>query len=148
MQIRDLTTAGAMPALEMTMRYAGARQRLLAHNIANIQTPNFVARDVEPATFQNALSEAVDKRRDRTAGAFGALEWRGTRDLEPGDRPGSLRLNPLRAHGGVLGHDRNATDLEKLMQDMVENATAFRVAGDLYRRQKATLTVAIAQRPG
>jgi hypothetical protein len=31
---------------------------------------------------------------------------------------------------------------------MVENATAFRVAGDLFRRQKATLTVAIAQRPG
>lgn len=148
MQIRDLTTAGAMPALEMTMRYAGARQRLLAHNIANIQTPNFVARDVEPATFQHALSEAVDRRRDRTAGAFGPLEWRATRDLQHGDHPGSLRLGPLDAHGGVLGHDRNASDLEKLMQDMVENATAFRVASDLFRRQKDTLAVAIAQRPG
>jgi len=145
--IRDLSTAGAMPALEMTMRFAGARQKLLAHNIANIQTPNFVARDVEPGSFQRMLGEAIDKRREANAGTSGALDWEPTRDIRRGARPGSIELEPLEAHGGVLGHDRNAADLERLMQDMVENASAYRVAADLYRQQKSTLTTAISQRP-
>ncbi len=148
MQIRDLSTSGAMPALEMTVRFAGARQRLLAHNIANIDTPNFVATDVEPRSFQEVLGEAVDRRRERTAGAFGPLEWRETRELRAGEHPGSLRLSPRAAHGGVLAHDRNASDLERLMQDMVENASAYRVATDLYRAQRGTLMTAIAQRVG
>ncbi|MCC5822996.1 MAG: hypothetical protein LAT64_07210 [Phycisphaerales bacterium] len=148
MQIRDVNTSGALPALEMTMRFAGARQRLLAHNIANIETPNFVAKDVSPRTFQRVLSEAVEERRDRNAGTYGELSWRGTRDLTPGSSPGSLELKPTQAHAGVLGHDRNATDLERLMQDMVENASAYRVAGDLYRAHKGTIMTAIAQRPG
>ncbi len=148
MQIRDLNTAGALPALEMTVRYAGARQRLLAHNIANIETPNFVARDVAPSTFQKTLGEAIDRRRERTGGAFGELNWRQTRDLRRGDTHGSVVLRPEDAHAGVLGHDRNATDLERLMQDMVENAAAYRVATDLYRSQRGTVMAAIAQRAG
>lgn len=136
-----------MPALEMTMRFAGARQRVLAHNIANIQTPNFVARDVNPRSFQQVLGEAVDRRRDQTGGAFGPLEWKPTRGIRRGAAVGSLELRPESAHGGVLGHDRNASDLERLMQDMVENASAYRIAADLYRQQKSTLTTAISQRP-
>lgn len=130
------------------MRFAGARQRLLAHNIANIDTPNFVGTDVDPRSFQKVLGEAVDRRRERTAGAFGQLEWRPTRELRAGNEPGSIRLMPGAAHGGVLAHDRNATDLERLMQDMVENAAAYRVATDLYRAQQGTLMTAIAQRVG
>lgn len=148
MQIRDLSTSGAMPALEMTIRYAGARQRLLAHNIANIDTPNFVGTDVSPASFQKVLGEAVDRRRERAAGAFGPLDWRETRELRTGREPGSIRLTPQAAHGGVLAHDRNASDLERLMQGMVENASAYRVAMDLYRSQQGTLMSAIAQRVG
>ena len=147
MLIRDLSTAGAMPALEMTMRFAGARQKILAHNIANIHTPNFVARDVDPRSFQQVLGEAIDKRRAANAGVSGALDWEPTREITRGDEAGTLDLRPLGAHGGVLGHDRNAADLERLMQDMVENASAYRLATDLYRRQKGVLTTAISQRP-
>ncbi len=149
MQIRDLSTSGAMPTLELTMRFAGARQRLLAHNIANIDTPNFVATDVDPRSFQRMLGQAVDRRREKTAGAFGPLEWRETRELRAGDGGdgiGSLRLRPHAAHGGVLAHDRNASDPERLMQDMVENATVYRVATDLYRAQRGTMMAAISQR--
>lgn len=147
-QIRDLTTSGAMPALEMTIRYAGARQRLLAHNIANIDTPNFVGTDVDPRSFQKVLGEAVDRRRERSAGSFGSLDWRETREMRAGEAPGSIRLTPHAAHGGVLAHDRNASDLERLMQGMVENASAYRVAMDLYRSQQGTLMAAISQRAG
>jgi len=145
-QISDLNTAGAMPALEMTMRFAAQRQRLLAHNVANVNTPNFIARDVDPEAFQSVLSRAVQDRRDKTGGGFGKLEWSETAQIgrAPGD--GSLRLGDTSPHGGVLRHDRNAMDLERVMQDMVENLTVFRAASDLMRRQKATLVSAISQR--
>lgn len=146
MQIRDLTTAGAMPALETMMRFAGARQRVLAHNIANIDTPNFIARDVDPRRFQQVLGEAVDRRRERNGGAFGPLCWRGTGEVSPGDEPGSVVLKPGAPHAGVLRHDRNASDLERLMQGMVENAAMYRVASSLIRQHKSTLLTAISQR--
>jgi len=145
-QISDINSAGALPALEMTMRFAAQRQKILAHNVANLNTPGFIARDVDPASFQKVLSEAVDKRRERSGSAFGDLEWQGTRELERLGRDGSLRLNPIKAHAGVLGHDRNATDIERLMQDMVENASVFRAAADLLKKQKGTILTAIAQR--
>lgn len=148
MQIRDLNSSGALPALEMTMRFAGARQRLLAHNIANAETPNFVATDVSPRSFQQVLGEAVAKRRAHNGASAGELQWRETRELARGSDPAAVRLRPQAAHGGVLGHDRNATDLERLMQDMVENASAYRVAADLYRSQRGTLMAAISQRAG
>lgn len=144
MQMSDLANAGAAPALEMTMRFAGARQRILSHNIANIDTPNFVARDVDPIGFQEMLGEAIDRRRAANGGGVGGLDWEETREIaRSGD---GLVLNPTAAHGGILGQDRNATDLERLMQSMVENASMYRVAGELYRRQKSTLDAAIAQR--
>lgn len=146
MQIGDLNSAGAMPALEMTMRYAAQRQRLLAHNIANVNTPNFIARDVDPKKFQSVLSDAIDSRRAKTGGGYGDLNWKETSQIGRASGDGSLRLKATSPHGGVLGHDRNAVDLERLMQDMVENATVFRAASDLMRRQKSTLLAAITQR--
>lgn len=146
--MRDLNSSGALPALELTMRYAGERQRLIAHNIANIDTPNFVARDVDPRAFQAVLADAVDRRQDRNGGSSGGLDWEEDGGLARGRHPDSIELRPGQAHGGVLRHDRNATDLERLMQDMVENASMFRVAADLIRRQKSTLLTAIAQRVG
>lgn len=146
--MRDLNSSGALPALELTMRFAGERQRLLAHNIANIDTPNFVARDVDPKAFQALLADAVDRRQDRNGGSSGGLDWEEGGGLARGRHPDSIELRPSTAHGGVLRHDRNASDLERLMQDMVENASMFRVAADLIRRQKSTLLTAIAQRVG
>ena len=146
MQISDINSAGALPALELTMRFAAQRQQLLAHNVANLDTPGFIARDVDPGSFQKVLADAVDKRRSRTGSSFGGLDWEPTRELRRAAGEGGVRLEPIQAHAGVLGHDRNATDIERLMQDMVENASVFRAAADLMKKQRGTLLSAISQR--
>lgn len=144
--ISDISTVGAAPALEMMLRFSGQRQKILAHNIANIDTPNFQARDVDPREFQQLLGDAIDKRRSRNGGAFGALEWRETREITRARGSGELKLEPMTSSGGVLHHDRNDADLERTMQDLVENAAMYRVAADLLRAQRSTLQNAIAQR--
>ena len=44
----DLANAGSAPVLEQVLRFAGARQRLLAHNIANVDKPDFRPVDESP----------------------------------------------------------------------------------------------------
>jgi flagellar basal-body rod protein FlgB len=145
MFIDQLSNAGAMPALEMTMRFAAQRQRLIAHNIANLDTPNFIQNDVSVGGFQNTLDKAIRQRRSTTGGMRGDLSWRETRELGR-DRDGGLRLTPQTPSGGVLYHDRNNRDVERLMQSLAETTGVFRTAAELYRSQKLLLDMAISQR--
>lgn len=145
MLIDELANAGAMPTLEVAMRFAGQRQRLIAHNIANWSTPNFQPKDVSVRDFQKSLGEAIDARRARTGGTHGELAWDGNREVRRA-AGGGLKLEPGTQAGSLLRHDRNSTDLERTLQDMVENASAFRVAADFLRQQQTQLRSAIAER--
>jgi flagellar basal-body rod protein FlgB len=143
MLIADLTNAGAMPVLSESLKFAGARQRLLAHNIANLDTPDFRPLDVSVKDFQASLADAVRRRAQDPAA--GPLDFKGTREAVP--MPGGgLTLKPRTPSGNVLYHDRNNRDLERLMQDLSENVLAFRVASDLLRRENDLLRTAISQR--
>ena len=145
MFLDQLSNAGSLPVLEAALRFASQRQKLIAHNIANFDTPNFVAMDVSPETFQKALGRAVEERREESGGMHGNLRIRGTREIRQ-SRNGALTLHPRTPVGGVLGHDRNASDLERTMQSLVENAVMFRVAADLYRARAGVIKKAIAER--
>jgi flagellar basal-body rod protein FlgB len=145
MIIQDLATSGSLPTLELMMRFAGQRQAILAHNIANIDTPGFRHLDVSPRAFQATLRDAIDERRRQTGGEHGELRWSESRELARG-RGGELTLVPRTPSAGVLYHDRNNRDLERLMQDLTENTAAFRVASDLMRSKVSSLRDALAER--
>jgi len=142
--IKELSTSGAMPALAKMFQFAGQRQRIIANNIANIDTPNYQSTDVDPKAFQNMLGDAIDRRRSKNGGAFGKLELEDSGMVNM--RAGRMVLNPVPSQGGVLSQDRNNTDLEKLMQQLVENASTYRIASDLMRANQSQITLAIAQR--
>ena len=144
MIIKDLSTSGALPSLEKMFLFAGQRQRIIANNIANIDTPNYQSTDVDPRAFQKMLGDAVQARRSKNGGAFGELKLEQTSQIQMhGDR---LVLTPESPTGGVLAHDRNNRNIEQLMQQLVENASTFRVAADLMRKNQSQLKLAIAQR--
>lgn len=145
MFIRELATADAIPSLEATIQFASARQQILAHNIANIDTPDFIQKDVPPAEFQQALGRAIDQRRERWGGHRGELAFRSTRAIRADDH-GGFRLLPQEPRPGILFHDRNNRDVERLMQDMVENVNQHRVATELLRSRYNQLGTAIAGR--
>lgn len=133
-----------MPTLERMMRFTAQRQQLIAHNLANLDTPDFTPLDVSPTSFQAQLRRAVEERRERTGGMVGEMRLEGTREVRVhGDR---LELRPGTPTGNIAYHDRNSRDLERTMQDLAENGLAFRLASDLYRRENDVLRVAITQR--
>ncbi len=145
MFIDQIANADALPVLERMMQFAARRQTLIQHNIANLSTPGFQTQDVSIAAFQRQLAGAVQERRDRYGGQRGALDLGNSTEIET-DRNGSLRLIPGSRGRNLMFHDRNNRDAERLMQDLVENAGAFRVASDLLRSRMAMLRTAISER--
>jgi flagellar basal-body rod protein FlgB len=143
--IGDVVNSGAIPSLEAMLRFSGERHRLIAHNIANLSTPNFRPVDVSPRSFQQRLAAAIEERRERTGGLHGELRLDGGREVEQGP-DGRLRLSPRQASQGILFHDRNNRDLERLMQDHAENAGVYRLSADLLRAKYQQIREAIGER--
>ncbi|MHC4976282.1 MAG: hypothetical protein ACYTF7_06715 [Planctomycetota bacterium] len=146
MFLADLTTADSLPVLEATMRFASQRHRLIQHNIANFSTPDFRPVDVSVHEFQRALGDAIDRRRADFAGVRGQLDFRGTSEIPATSDPSSMELRPEETGRNVLFHDRNTRDLERTMQDLVENTAVFRTAAELYRTRLNLLGQAISER--
>lgn len=140
--ISGVVDIGSLPALEQTLKFTGARHRLILNNIANLSTPNYQPKDVRPGEFRAALSEAIDKRRE-AGRVVGPLEMRDTRRITFGER---LTLDPRTPSGNILFHDRNNRDLERTMQDLAENAMMYRTAADLYRSRMGLVREAIRER--
>lgn len=141
----DISNSGALPVLKAAVRFSAARTPLLVNNIANASTPDYRPVDVAPASFQRALRDAVKERRSRNGGERGELEMRSSREIGVG-RDGSLSLTPRQTGRNVLFHDRNDRDLERMMQDLVENAAAHRVATDLLKSRYELIRAAISER--
>ncbi len=143
MSLMGITDFGPSAALEATIRFAGQRQRIIAHNIANISTPDFQSVDVSPIDFQKALGRAVELR--RASGGTGELQIERTNQLGE-DSNGNLVLKPRPAPANILAQDHNNTDIERLMQDQTENLMVYRASIDLLRSRSEMMRSALASR--
>jgi len=141
----DITSSGAIPALTATLQFSARRHEQLAANVANLNTPNFQPRDVEPAAFQKALGEAIDGRRARFGGHRGGLEFSGSREIGL-DRRGNIRLAPKPINRAALRHDRNNSDLDSTMKDIAENTMVYRMSAELLRSRFNLIQSAITER--
>ncbi len=144
MAFEDLSNSGAIPTLERVIQFASQRQRVIAHNIANLNTPGFVAMDASIPGFQAQLREAIEARRLSSGGEFGPLNPADSGEVQ--FHSTGLSITPLTPVGGVLFHDRGSRSLERQMQALAENTATFRVATELLRSRFEALRSAIAQR--
>ena len=82
MFLDEILTSGAIPTLEATLRFAGARQAIINHNIANLETPYFRPKDaiVVPAVDAplSGCIEEVQFLGDRTRLTLGGVSAAGT----------------------------------------------------------------------
>ena len=64
MSLQGLTDGGAIPALEAMARFSAARQRLIADNVANLDTPGYRPLDADPKAFQEQIGRAIENPPD------------------------------------------------------------------------------------
>lgn len=138
----ELSNSGAAPALELLLRFASQRQRILAANVANIGTPGYQMKDVSVSAFQEQLNKAVEERRRK--GSTGPLELEDSQEVEMKD--GELVLKAREVNTGMRFHDGSNRDIERMMQAQVENSTVFRVTAELLKSKYDMMRSAIAER--
>lgn len=142
--INGLFDSGALMASERMVQFTGERQKLIAHNIANIDTPYYQQLDLDPTNFQAQLGEALDRKRQAPNPRRAPLELRSTRQATV--RDGRIEFHPRPSNENILFHDQNNRSLEHIMQDLVENNLVHRAAVDLLKNQFDMLELAIRER--
>src|SRR5690606_32515070 len=109
MWIEQLFASRAENAVRLTARFAEERHKVLAHNIANVDTPGYRARRLDADAFRDALGEAYAAAR---ADGRDALELRGGRHVST-DAAGRLHVEPqTEPPENVLFHDGTSARLE------------------------------------
>ena len=136
MAINDLPI---LSALRTKMQWHQERQRVLAENISNSDTPNFRPRDLVEPKFDNNGANA--------GGAMGSLAMMRTSASHIGVSGGAPKL---RADGGKSGFltrpAGNAVNLEDQMLKVSANQMDYAAATSLYSRSLGLLKTAIGKR--
>ena len=142
--IERLFHKGTIPMLELGLSFAEKRHRVLANNVANVDTPLYKAKDLPTSQFQELLDRSLADQKRHPVGVF---RFRGD---------GQIRRNVL---GGVespivqendetiLRHDKNRMSMEIQMSKMNKNLLRYNVLLDLLRSSYRGLNTAISERP-
>ncbi len=143
MFLSDVTNAGAIPLLEKTLAFTEARNRMLAENIANVNTPGYRARQLSVRDFQAALRSARERRRAEGGSGFHLPETREVRTDAAGHLQATPSLEPVE---NILFHDGTNARVEHHMADLAENAMMHQVATELMQKKFGSLQSAIRGR--
>lgn len=140
--IHDLTT---FAALKQRMRFLQSRQKVLAENVANADTPGYKPKDiaqigVDPATRGSDASRRMGVQRyGQVAGLMVTSPMHISQNAKGAgteDRGASFETRP----------SGNAVNLEDEMLKVSQNQIDFQTAANLYQRGLATLKTAIGRR--
>jgi flagellar basal-body rod protein FlgB len=135
MAINDLPV---LSALRTKMQWHQERQRVLAENISNSDTPNFKPHDlVEPKFDRNGSS---------AAGSMGALAMMRTSASHIAVSGGGQTFNTDGKGGFQTRPAGNAVNLEDQMLKVSANQMDYAAATSLYSRSLGLLKTAIGKR--
>lgn len=138
----NLVNSGPVPVLERMAAFTQARHRMLAENIANVDTPGYKARRLDVRAFQAALREAIE-RRDAGRGPMTIPGHRQFRE----DRFGRLEFTPTEEPAeNVLFHDRTNMRIERQMAMLAENQLMHQIVTERLRGRYDELLAAIRGR--
>jgi len=130
----------SLPVLEQVMAFSELRQQVLAHNVANINTPGFRQTDLPVGQFTEALDEAIRRRDGETPHRF---KVRSTRDIEFGPR---LKARSRPINGLMNYYDGSDRSIDHLQNEMLKNAIWHEAAAKLFAHQAEQLETAIRER--
>lgn len=143
MWIERLTSSRTTKALELAAQFGEQRQRVLAENLANVDTPDYQTQRLDPAAFRKSLQAALKRSTDDRSNG---LDLRDNAQFATGP-DGRIRVAPVREPAdNVLFHDGTNVRLEQLMADISQNALSYELSMNLLRGRHQALLQAIRGR--
>lgn len=130
MFLSAVTNHGAMPALAKAMEFAEARMGVIADNVANLHTPGYRAKSLDPRGFQTALRDALEAKNGDPRRPLLVDNGHELRS----DADGRLQVRPTyQPVQNVLFHDETNHSLERQMADLAETTLTHELAATLWR---------------
>jgi flagellar basal-body rod protein FlgB len=131
MFIDRLLNMGNAPLIERAMSFTAARHELLAENIANVSTPDYVQKDLSVEAFQRQLRDRIAVKKSSPPGSVGFSV---------------VEFNPKDERSGLLFHDRNNRSMEQMMADLSSNALKHNMYAEMLRKQFDSLQTVLKER--
>jgi flagellar basal-body rod protein FlgB len=131
MFIERMMNQTSAPLVERVLEFAAARHRLIAENMANIDTPGYRQKDLSSAKFFSMLRARAAERAQGAPGAIGYDDI--ATDLE----------NPV---AGILFHDQNNRSMEQLASEQAKNGLLYTMAIEILRKQYSQMEMALKER--
>lgn len=140
--IHDLTT---FAALRDRMRFLQTRQKLLAQNIANADTPGYRPKDIRQLGIDPASrgSDAARRLQPIAGAQLSGLAVTDPRHMQLADRGPAIEDRGASYETRPSG---NAVDLENEMLKVSQNQIDFQTAANIYQRGLSTLKLALGRR--
>lgn len=132
----DLTRIPLFEMLTRRMSWLNERQKVLAQNIANADTPNYQAKDLAPLDFADMA---------RAAGNRLKLKTTSGRHLAAGLSPGGS-AKAFEIKGTVTSPSGNGVIIEDELMKVSETQAEFELITRLYRKHMGMLRTALGRR--
>ncbi|PIU61621.1 MAG: flagellar basal body rod protein FlgB [Armatimonadetes bacterium CG07_land_8_20_14_0_80_40_9] len=135
--INRLFDSDAFLTLKKSLDAASLRQRTIANNIANVDTPGFKRADV---TFEEELKVALEKN--------GKSGLKVTNPKHISNKPkGVAEVSPkvIKENSTVFRNDLNNVDIDKEMAKLAENNLAYNTLAQLINQKLRGLGSAIQE---
>lgn len=137
----DLADIPLFAMLRGRLGYLSERQRLIAENVANSDTPGYAPRDLKPFSFQVQSQMAGSAAQGMATALPGHMLPTSARKV------GGQAVKPVRAPDSEVTLDGNAVVLEEEMMKMSEARMNYDAAIGFYQKSMNLLRMA-AKRPG
>ncbi len=116
-------------------------QNLIASNIANAETPNFIPKSLAfDAALQSALKNGSNGQRPQTVPNHRHIPLRGV-----GSSVSSVTGKIIETPAKTPGKDGNAVEMENEMGKLAENQIMFNASVQLLTKQLGDLRIAIRE---
>ena len=128
-----LTDTSLLNVLTGKMAYLSQRQAVLAQNVANANTPGFIAKDLAPFTFTDALKQASS-----------GMKVTNPNHILPSSMAG-VNADSKKAQSFETLPDGNSVDLEQQMMKVSQTATDYQSVMAIYKKFMGLFSVVIGK---
>jgi len=136
----DLDKINVLKAITRRMDWLGERQRVLADNVANADTPNYKPKDLKQVSFSELVrgTQITNSASVTQSGHIRSLSGRGAEKWRASKAEGNYETAP----------NGNAVNLEQQMMNVAETQADHNLMTNLYRKQVGMLRKALGNRQG
>lgn len=125
----DLSKSPLLAGLAGRLQFLAARTSVISENIANADTPGFVARDLAPSAFETRVSAA--------------LKVSDPRHLQPHGAPARGAASTHLAPDGEASLSGNQVSIETQMMKLSETRMGYGLASSIYKKSIDLMRLAV-----